>query len=83
MLLDLEIRAYESRQRELEQAHRGQFVVFHGEELIGVYGALEDAAEEACRRFGRGPYLIRQVGALGVRLPACVTCVSVQPSAGR
>ena len=39
---------------------------------IGVYDAFETAAKEAVGHFGRGPYLIRQVGAPPVVLPASV-----------
>jgi len=47
-------------------------VLFHDESFVAVYDFFEDAAEDAVRRFGRGPYLIRQVGAPPVTLPASV-----------
>ncbi len=72
MALETEIQAYETRRGELEAQHKGKFVVFHGEELIGVYDTVEAAAEEAIRRFGRGPYLIREVGGPPISLPASV-----------
>lgn len=72
MALEVEIKAYEARRNELEKQHKGKFVVFHGAELVGVYDTVEAAAEEAVRRFGRGPYLIRQVGGLPITLPASV-----------
>ncbi len=72
MALETEIKAFEARRAELEAQHRGKFVVFHGEELIGVYDTVEAAAEEAVRRFGRGPYLMRQVGGPPITLPASV-----------
>ena len=43
-----------------------------GQELIGNYASFEDAAQDAVAKFGRGPYLIRQVGAASVTLPASV-----------
>ena len=70
--LETEIKAYETRRSELEKQHHGKFVVFKGEELIGAYDTIEAAAEEAVRRFGRGPYLIRQVGAPPITLPVSV-----------
>jgi len=72
MPLEVELRAYEAHRGELEEHHRGKFVVFHGEEFVGAYDTLDAAATEAVRRFGRGPYLIRQVGAPPIALPASV-----------
>lgn len=62
MALETEIRAFEAQREELERHHKGDFVIFHGEECIRAFSSLDAAAEEAVRRFGRGPYLIRQVG---------------------
>lgn len=70
--LDDEIKAYEGLRSELENSHMGEWVVVHDEKLIGVYPSLDEAAGEAVRRFGRGPYLIRQVGAPPVSMPASV-----------
>ena len=50
----------------------GRWVVFHAEKLEGDFDSFEAAAEFAAKKFGRGPYLIRQVGAAGVILPASV-----------
>lgn len=70
--LDVEISAYENMRDELEAQHMGKWVIIHETELVGIYNTFEDAAEEAVRKFGRGPYLIRQVGAPPVTLPASV-----------
>lgn len=70
--LTVELRAFESRQAELERTHPGKFVVFKGEEMIGAWDTLDAAAAQAVTRFGRGPYLIRQVGAPKPFLPASV-----------
>ena len=61
-VLDHQIAAYESRQKELERDHSGRWVVFHDESLAGDYDSFEEAARDAVHRFGRGPYLIRRVG---------------------
>lgn len=66
------IEAYQAMQQELEEKHMGKWVLFHSNALIDVYGSFEAAARDAVKRFGRGPYLIRQVGAPGVTLPASV-----------
>ena len=59
--LQKEIDAYECMQDHLEAEHFRKWVVFHDEEFIGAHESFEDAAYDAMRRFGRGPYLIRQV----------------------
>ncbi len=66
------IAAYEQLRGDLETDHFGKWVVFHDSQFVGSYGSFDDAAEEAIRRFGRGPYLIRQVGVTRVALPASV-----------
>jgi hypothetical protein len=67
-----EIKAYEEKRSELELKHMGKWVLIHDGELIGVFDSFELAAEVAVPKFGRGPYLIRQVGAPPVTLPASV-----------
>ena len=62
MALETEIRAYDAKRQELERHHKGKFVIFHGEEFAGAFDTFDAAAAEAIRRFGHGPYLIRQVG---------------------
>ena len=70
--LSSQIVAYEEMRDVLEVDHFGKWVVFYDEDLIDTYESFEEAAEDAVRRFGRGPYLIRQAGAPPVRLPASV-----------
>lgn len=65
-----DIAAYEAMRGELEVQHLGKWVVFHDKQLVGVFETFEAAAVDAVRRFGRGPYLIRQVGSPPVTLPA-------------
>ena len=67
-----EITAYREFQGDLEVKEVGRWVlVYHGK-LIGIYDNFEDAANVAVERFGRGPYLIRQIGSPPVTLPASV-----------
>ena len=70
--LKTEIAAYERMRDDLELEHFGEWVVVHDEKLAGTYESLEKAADDAVQRFGRGPYLIRQVGAPPLVLPASV-----------
>jgi len=62
--LETEIRAFESHRSELESQYSGKFVVFHKTDRAGIFDDFDSAAKEAIRQFGRGPYLIRQIGAL-------------------
>jgi hypothetical protein len=67
-----DIAAYEAMQNELETDHQSQWVLFHDRQLISIHDSFEQAAEEAIQKFGRGPYLIRQIGAPPMVLPASV-----------
>lgn len=70
--LENEIKAYDGLRAELENSHMGEWVIVHDEKLIGVFPSLDEAAGEAVRRFGRGPYLIRQIGAPPIAMPVSV-----------
>lgn len=67
-----EIRAFEGMQAELEAQHMGSWVVIREGKLIGVFDSFEQAAEEATKQFGIGPFLIREVGAAPTNLPISV-----------
>jgi hypothetical protein len=67
-----DIVAYETVRADLEASALGKWVVFHDKELIGTFDTFEAAAKDAVSKFGRGPYLIRQIGAAAVTLPASV-----------
>jgi hypothetical protein len=68
--LSLEMKVYESMKESLESNYSGKWVLIHGNELIEIYDKFEDAAEDAVNKFGNGPYLIRQVGAIQTFLPS-------------
>ena len=70
--IDEEIAAYETMQASLESEHMGEWVVMRERKLVGFYPTAEAASAEAIKLFGRGPYLIRQVGAPPLRLPVSV-----------
>lgn len=72
MKLEREIAAFEAQRQDLEQHHMGKFVVFKDGTLMGAYDSMDAAAAFAVKKFGRGPYLIRQVGAPDAHLPASV-----------
>ena len=69
--LSKQMEAYEEMRDILEMDHFGKWVVFYDERLVDTYPSFQDAAQDAAHKYGRGPYLIRQVGASRVaRLPA-------------
>ena len=70
--LNQDIAAYDKLQADLESKHVGKWVLVHDEALVSLYDSFEAAAEEAVKRFDRGPYLIRQIGAPPITLPASV-----------
>lgn len=57
---------------ELETHHQGKFALIYDGEFVDAFDTFHNAAVQAVDRFGKGPYLIRQIGAGPVRLPASV-----------
>lgn len=51
-------------------------MIVRDESPVGTFLDSQDAAAEAVRRFGRGPYLIRRVGAPPLTLPPSVMYVA-------
>ncbi|MEJ0061976.1 MAG: hypothetical protein WDO70_01905 [Alphaproteobacteria bacterium] len=70
--LDREIDAYNAMKEDLQKSSLRKWVVFHNRQLQGTYGDFDSAAYAAVEKFGRGPYLIRQVGEEDMVLPASV-----------
>lgn len=61
-LLDKEIAAYQKLEAKLLKHHHGKYVVIFDGEFIDAFDSFDNAAQEAIRRFGKGPFLIRKVG---------------------
>ena len=70
--LDHEIDAYNALKEELQKSSSGKWVVFHDGQLCGTFENFDSAATDAVTKFGRGPYLIRQIGEEELSLPASV-----------
>jgi len=68
--LDQEIAAFEAMRQDLEAHKSGKWALVHGHDLVGAFDTFDAAANAAVTQFGRGPYLIRQIGAPPVILPA-------------
>jgi hypothetical protein len=67
-----EIAAYDEIRADLEASSLGKWALVHDRQLIDIYDTFEMAARVAVQRFGRGPYLIRQIGAPPIVLSASV-----------
>jgi hypothetical protein len=67
-----EIEAFKELQTKLEAEHTGQWVVVWQGRIVNLYQSFEAAADDAVRQFGSGPFLIRQIGAPPITLPASV-----------
>ena len=70
--LNKDIKFYESIKADLESKHIGKWSLIYDEKLVAVYDTFDQAATEAVKQFGQGPYLIRQIGAPPIVLPASV-----------
>ena len=70
--LERENATYERLRNTLEAEHRSEWALIRGETYVGAFPTFEDALREAGRRFGRGPFLIREIGAPPLRFPGSV-----------
>lgn len=70
--LAAELAAYRHESSQLEASHIGKWVVFKGSVRIAIYDSFDDAAADAVARFGRGPFLIRQIGERPIVIPVSV-----------
>ncbi len=70
--IEKEIIAYDLMREELEADHKGEWVLVHDQQLIGLFETFQKAAVVASKRFGRGPYLIRKIGEGPLRLSSRV-----------
>ena len=70
--LDVEIATYNRMREQLEANHHLEWVVIHGEELVGTFDDFQVAAKTAVKRFKREPFLLRQVGRGPRTLPTSV-----------
>ena len=64
--------AYEQVRNELEADKWGRYVVFYDGNMQGDFPDFSEAMQFACQRWGRGPYLVRQVGRPPFVLPASI-----------
>lgn len=61
-VLQNDIDFYEKSKVNLLKHHLGKFVVIYNGKFVNAFDSLDNAADYAITNFGKGPYLIRQVG---------------------
>ncbi len=72
-ILDNDIKKFTEMSKVLNRYHAGKFILIFEGEFIASFNNFENAARHAVKYFGRGPYLIRQVGApTEMKMPASV-----------
>ena len=54
---------------DLEAKYFDKWIIMRHGKIAGAFESPEECIQFAVQKFGRGPYLIRQVGELPVRLP--------------
>lgn len=62
MALEKELETYEAKLEEL-LANEGGFVLIHGEKVLGVYAAYEDALRAGYEKLGVKPFLVKRIAA--------------------
>ena len=62
--------AFKRMRDELEAKFKGKWALIYKSDLIATFDTFDEAAQSAVARFGRGPFLIRQVGAPETMIPA-------------
>jgi hypothetical protein len=61
MVLEEEIDAFMKKLPELLKDHKGEYTLFKGHEMIGIYDKQSAAYKEGFKKFGDVPMLIVQV----------------------
>ena len=62
-VLSVETEVYNNLRDSLEREHRLEWIVIYKTEVVGFYEDFQLAAVAAIEKHGRGPYLIKQIGA--------------------
>lgn len=59
--LSAELKTFRAKRETLLKKHAGEFVLIKGRQVVGFFSSTEKAFVAATKRFGLGPFLIRQV----------------------
>ena len=61
-LFSRELATYEVHRLDLERDHPGKIAILHGDELVGIFGDLTSAIEEAHRLFSQDDFIVQEIG---------------------
>lgn len=61
MLLEQELKYFNSIRNELVKNHEGKFALIRDEKLVGTFDHAESAYNEGVRTFGTEPFLVKQI----------------------
>jgi hypothetical protein len=60
-VLDTELETYEKNRERLVSEHKGEYVLIHGEEVVGAYESKMDAIRLGYKKFGNVPFLVKRI----------------------
>jgi len=60
MALERELEAYRKKLPEL-LAHKGKYVLIHGESVAGIWDTYQKAVEEGYSQFELSPFLVKRI----------------------
>lgn len=63
MALETELNTYRARYAELE-AHLGEFVLIHGDQVVDFFAAYEDAMKRGYQLFKLDSFMVKQIEAV-------------------
>ena len=61
-LLSVETEYFERHDKDFLRKYEGKHLLIYGAKLIKVFDNEDEAVLEGVRRFGKGPFLVRQPG---------------------
>lgn len=61
IVLEVELETYNNKKDELLKESENQFVLVKGTEIVGTFEAQGDALQEGYRKFGKKPFLVKQI----------------------
>jgi uncharacterized protein with PIN domain len=76
-VLQKEVETYLAEKEELVARGEGKFVLIKGEQVVGLFESQGDALQEGYRRFGKGPFLVKQILAVDLPVPFATPLIGV------
>ena len=59
--LEREWEVFEQQRARLLESHAGEFVLIHGEEILGFFGSRSEARKAGYQQLGKVPFLIQEI----------------------